>query len=115
MTYEQILARSPRSDQAGNRPVAGEYVVFLTSVIEGDATFSALSDSQQRYLYRLRDKWKVRAAGQDQRWNEYGSRPGRPVAPKKPRASRAADPGEKDPLYKSLMSKYGMPRTIGSE
>ena len=115
MTYEAILQRTPGSDQAGNREAAGAFVAFLTQVIEADPeTFKQLSRTQQTYLYRLREKWKVRAAGNDERWNVSGSRPGRPVAKvKKPRKSRTADPGEKDPLFQSLMRKYGMPRTFG--
>lgn len=112
MTYEEILQRAPLSTASGKLDEAAAFVVFLTNTINSRETFGQLSASQQRYLYRLRDKWKVRAAGDDDQWNQYGSRPGRPVVDerkKKPRKSRRADPGEKDPLFISLMKKYGRP------
>lgn len=113
MTYEEILHRTPASTAAGNLAAAAEFVVFLTSVIEGDRTsFGQLSTSQQRYLYRLRDKWKARAAGDDERWNVYGSRPGRPIATRSRAKKRTprTDPSEHDPLFQSLVRKYGTPR-----
>lgn len=110
MTYEDILARTPPSTAAGNQAVAGEFVVFLTSVIEARETFAQFTTSQQRYLYRLRGRWHTRAAGQDARWNEHGSRPGRREGTKK-RQSTRRDPGEETPLFQSLMNKYGSPRS----
>lgn len=90
---------------------AGEFVAFLSSIIEGDKeTFSQLAVSQQRYLYRLRDKWQLRASGGDARWNQFGSRPGRPTVEKKAKKTSRRDPGEQDPLFQSLMWKYGNPR-----
>lgn len=117
MTYEQILQRAPLSTAAGNKGAAAEFVVFLTSLIEGDReTVRALSPSQQRYLYTLREKWRLRAAGKDARWNEYGSRPGRPPVEKlKTRKTKRRDPGEDDPLFISLMRKYGTPRDRDGE
>lgn len=110
-TYEQILQRTPQSSEAGNTAAAAGFVVFLSSIVEGDReTFAQLSVSQQRYVYRLREKWQRRAAGKDTRWNEYGSRPGRPVVERRKTHVSRRDPGEHDPLFQSLMRKYGGPR-----
>ncbi len=54
-----------------------------------------------------------RADGQDERWNTYGTAPGRSaVQPKarKSKAEMARDVEESDPLVRSLLQKYGAPR-----
>lgn len=114
MTYEQILQRAPLSTEAGDTDAAERFVAFLSSIIEGDRqTFTQLEDSQQRYLYKLRSKWQERAKGLDERWNTYGSRPGRPVSTKTPkRKRRRSDPGETTALFQSLMRKFGTPRDL---
>lgn len=110
LTYEQILSRQPLSTTAGNRAVAAEFVVFLTTQIEG-AGLDGLTTAQKNYLYKLRAKWQQRAAGLDLRWNVSGSRPGQPTkrALKDSTRRKGHDPGEDDPLFQSLMRKYGTP------
>lgn len=109
VTYEQVLDRQPPTSAAGNKAAAAQFVVLLTSVIEGTGT-AGFDEGQKNYLYRLRDKWRRRANGEDFRWNVTGSRPGRPPkdATKKRRSTRR-DAGEDDPLFQSLMRKFGTP------
>lgn len=108
-TYEHLLAQQPPSDSSGNRAAAAAFVVVLTTALEGANIGEGLTPAQKNYLYRLRATWAKRAAGNDLRWNVAGSRPGRPRKwtdiPKK----RKRDPGEDDPLFQSLMRKYGTP------
>jgi hypothetical protein len=109
-TYQEILARAPKSFQAGDTQAADAFVQYLTLVMHsGEGT--TLTESQSTYLYRLRDKWQSRAEGKDARWNVAGSRPGRPPGSKNKVSRRVrSDPGEKTPLFQSLMRKYGTPR-----
>jgi hypothetical protein len=110
MNYEEILARQPASTSAGDRSAAQAFVAFLSLQITGG--LEHLNGSQQRYLYKLRSRWEVRAAGDDPRWNETGSRPGRPRAPirKTPPQGNYRREEETDPLLASILRKYGTPR-----
>lgn len=110
MTYEDILARQPQSTQAGSLPEAERFATFLSATLASSEK-DHLTESQRVYLYRLRAKWDKRAKGEDVRWNVVGSKPGRPgkSSSKVKRAHR--DPDEDDPLFVSLMRKYGTPRS----
>ncbi len=119
MTYEDLLAKQPLTTSAGDRLAAQAFVELLSTVIEGRGTTDLL-DSQRRYLYKLRARWQARAAGTDLRWMVQGSRPGRPPRPDaeahrerefRHRTRVQADPGEADPLFQSLLKKYGTPTT----
>ena len=110
LSYEQILSRQPLSTTAGNRAAAAEFVVFLTTHIDG-GMLDQLNVAQKNYLYKLRTKWQARAAGEDIRWNVQGSRPGQPTKRSLKQQTRRSrpDPGEDDPLFRSLMQKFGTP------
>jgi hypothetical protein len=110
MTYEEILARAPRSTQAGDTQAAAEFATFLSFALQ-DRVASPITENQRTYLYKLRTRWQTRTEGRDARWNIAGSRPGRPPGAKNKVSRRVRpDPGEKTPLFQSLMRKYGTPR-----
>lgn len=109
MTYEQLLARQPLTTQTGDLAAASAFVTALETYLLDKDAMAQLSASQQKYLYRLRSKWQARAAGDDARWMENGSRPGRPSKLGAPRKA-TRDKGEQDPLFISLMNKFGTPR-----
>lgn len=115
-SYEDLLNQQPRSTSAGDTNAARLFVerVNAALIVKG----SGLSDAQRNYLYKLRDRWTKRAAGDDLSWNQYGSQPGRRKSPGGPRQTKKhqidptvfGDEAEKDPLLSSLERKYGQPR-----
>jgi hypothetical protein len=97
MTYEAILERQPKSTDTGDRRAAKAYLDFLESVVFADAGLLAgLTVSNRNYLYKQRKLWAKRAAGDDERWNQCGSRPGRPAVDK-PRQVSLRVRGQFDP------------------
>lgn len=111
--YEDLLARSPKSTQAGDTKAAAAFVSAISQALQTDA--ASFNEAQRTYLYRLRSKWQSRAEGRDARWNVMGSRPGRPPVDESkktsaPRRRSRPDPGESTPLFRSLMQKYSKPR-----
>ena len=113
-TYEEILARQPKSTQAGDAKAAEDFAVFLSTILVSSEK-DTLTESQRVYLYRLRTKWDTRSRGEDLRWNMTGTKPGRPAhlssTPKRTRH----DPDEDDPLFVSLVRKYGTPVSEGGK
>jgi hypothetical protein len=108
LTYEEILGRQPASTSGGDRVAARTFVDFLSVQLAGGV--GHLNDSQRHYLLKLRSKWQERADGRDTRWNEYGSRPGRPHAKAKPRRGHYKREEDADPLLASILRKFGTPR-----
>lgn len=112
MTYEQLLGRQPLSTQAGDRNAAREFVAAISAFIEGSDA-ALLDVSQKNYLYKLRQKWNLRAKGEDEAWNQYGSTPGRRKKPANDSSvdkTAYGDGEEMDPLLASIISKYGRKR-----
>lgn len=108
LSYEQILERSPKSTDAGDKLAALEFVSLLTQVLTGQGT-EQLSNAQKNYLYKMRVKWQQRGEGRDLRWNSMGTKPGR--AKKVSATVRGyRNEEETDPLLASLLRKYGTPR-----
>lgn len=113
LTYEKLLAQQPPTTAAGNTHAARAFVELLN--VQLNLRDSALTLSQQNYLYKLRAKWEKRATGADESWNQYGSRPGRRKSITERQRSTLdpttfGDDDEKDPLLLSLERKYGRPR-----
>lgn len=114
MTYEQVLARAPKSIEAGDRLAAQVFYQFLNTTVFGDASFLAtLTDSKQKYLYKLRVTWAKRADGTDTSWLAGGSRPGPRAKPGVPKAlTKVFDPSDEemtyDPLAKSVIDKFSV-------
>lgn len=113
MRYEEILAQQPPSTSAGDRLAARTFVGVIASAISDKE--SPLTPSQRNYLYKLRGKWEVRAAGKDESWNEYGCRPGRRRQPKIETSSKVdvtayGTEEELDPLLRRVIEKFGTPQ-----
>lgn len=77
MTYAGILERRPKTTDQGDVSAAKSFAAFLDTVFADEAFLKGLTDSNRNYLYKLRAIWKKRAAGEDESWNQGGSRPGR--------------------------------------
>lgn len=113
LTYEQLLAKQPASFLGGNQDAARRFVDEIGNYLAGPT--SLLSTSQRNYLYKLRGTWVHRASGADQRWNEFGSRPGRKKGTRKPTSADVdptayGDVDELDPLLRAIMTKFGKRR-----
>ena len=110
--YERLLAKQPLTTQIGSTHAAAAFVQAIELFIADTSVMGALTDAQRKYVYKLRGRWAIRANGDDPRWLEQGSRPGRPVKNKRAKRRLAAkDPGEADPMFQSLMRKFGTPRS----
>lgn len=115
MTYEQLLALAPTTSMAGDRKAAQRFVDVLTSALQTQT--DAFTDSQKRYIYRLRLRWQTRADGKDINWNANGSAPGRPMKEKAKVGSRSIaakawrryERENTDPLLAAIIDKFGTP------
>lgn len=92
VTYRDLLSSATRI-VAGDTHSANGWLLNLAGVLKTEP----LQPHQRAYLYRLRTIWKRRAAGQDARWNEFGSMPGAKPRPRKvvklaPPVARPAPP-----------------------
>ncbi len=106
MTYEDILNHTPLSTTAGNLTAAKAFADFLHTQIEGEGV-SQLNDAQRNYLYKLRVRWRLRAAGKDARWMTYGSAPGRAKkAEQRQRANAKEEEVEYDELSARLINRF---------
>lgn len=110
MTYEQLLERTPKSTSAGDRRDAEAFVTVISN-FKSSKDYESLTDAQRRYLFRLSATWTKRAEGNDERWNEYGSRPGRPTKPPNGKAGKVKvkfkdDSDTYDDLSKRIIERY---------